>query len=485
MSLRRILFLTAAASVFVSFAGPVSAESLSEAMASAYSNNPDLNSVRAATRAADEGVSTALAGYRPKISAFAKAGVEAVDTHTGYTPGYSQYMTGLSNVLGGTGTVNSMDLNYTDTTAAVGLQIVQPIYTGGYNDANVGAAESSVKAARQQLRYAEQQTLMAAVSTYTAVIATRQLLDLRQSNVKFLQEQVRAARDRLSVGEGTKTDVSQAEAALAAADAQVSLAQAQYQEAAANFLRVVGHKPGRLSPASPASRLLPGSLDAAINASRTEHPQILAALANADTARHNVEKAEAALKPQLSITGSVQQSWTDYNGHSSYTSNGTLGASIMGNLTIPIYQGGSEYSTVRQAKEMLGKSKIDIDSARSQVQAALASAWGQLGASRAEIDAAKAGVTASQLALDGVIEEQKVGQRTTLDVLNAQSTLISAKASLVGAERDVVVASYNILSATGRLDHSRLGLHVVAYKPETHYQAVRDKWVGLRTPAGD
>lgn len=467
MAFRRNLYLTAAVCAAALWTGAAAAETLQQAMASAYANNPDLNAARASTRVADEEVPAALAGYRPQISAYAQTGVEKVSSHIGLVGG------GASNP------------NYYYAPLVTGLQIVQPIYTGGRTENAVNAAESSVKAARETLRLSEQTTLMDAVSAYMDVIATRQLLDLRKSNVEFLKEQVRAANDRLSVGEGTRTDVSQAEAALAAADAAVSLARSNLLAAEATYLRIVGHKAASLSPAAPAGKLLPRTLDMAVATSRKEHPAIRAALANADTAAYNVRIAEGALMPTVSITGSVEQSWTDYNNHPQYTSNRTFDASIMGRITIPIYQGGSEYASVRQAKELLGQRKIQVDSAREQVHASLTSAWGVLEAAKAQIEAAKAGVEASQLALNGVIEEQKVGQRTTLDVLDAQSALISAKVSLVNAQRDVVVASYAIVSATGHLDHARLGLAVAAYDPNQHYQAVRDKWFGLRTPQGD
>jgi outer membrane protein len=462
---RGLIVLCAALAGLPLGATSLRAETLMEALAAAYANNATLNASRAQTRAADEGVPKALSGYRPQIAAFAQTGIDSIGGSVkaaGQRVGESYYYAPL----------------------VVGVQITQSLYAGGTTENSVKQAEALVRASRQQLRYQEQNTLLGAATAYMDVIATKQLLDLRKSNVDFLKEQVRAASDRFSVGEGTRTDVSQAQAALAAAQAQVSLAQSNALAAVGNYLGIVGHKPGSLAPAAPIAKLIPSSLNVAIDASRKEHPAIQAAVHNADAAGYQVQVAQGALLPQLSVTGTVQQSWSDYNGYSKYSSAQQLEGSVMGKLTIPIYQGGGEYASVRQAKEAQSEAKIQVDAARDSVNTALMSAWGAFEAARAEIDAAKAGVDASKLALDGVIEEQKVGQRTTLDVLNSQSTLINAKVSLVGAQRDAVVASYSILSAMGRLDREHIGLKVAAYKPEEHYNQVRDAWGGLRTPDG-
>lgn len=226
-------------------------------------------------------------------------------------------------------------------------------------------------------------------------------------------------------------------------------------------------------------KLLPRSLDAAIGASRTDHPAILAAVYNADTAAFNVKIIEGELLPSVSLEATAQRDWED--GYQASTGNS---AQVVGRLSIPIYEGGQVYSRVRQAKETLGQRKIEIDSARDQVQAALVGAWSGLESARSQSVAARSQVEAARLALEGVVEEQRVGQRTTLDVLNAQAEVISARITQVQAERDQVVASYSVLASIGRLSSQSLGLQVATYKPEAHYQQVRDKWIGLRTPDG-
>ena len=470
MAFRPSLYLSAAIGLALALSGAASAETLQEAMSAAYANNPSLNAARAGTRAVDENVPQALSGYRPTINGQISTGLTATDTRF--------RIKGISNWAS----------TYTDTGAIQGqIQIVQPLYMGGRIDNGVKRAESAVKAAREQLRTAEQSTLLETAAAYMNVILSGQVLELRQSNVAFLQEQVRAANDRFSVGEGTRTDVSQAQAALAAATSAVSVAQADLLTARANYIQVVGHEPKGLRSPGPITKLLPAKLTVAVDASRTEHPSIRAAIYNADTASYNVEIQEGALLPSFVLQGTVSSAFAGSSvpgGSSTPERARTLEGSVAAVLSIPIYQGGAEYATVRQAKEELGQAKLQVDAARMSVDASLAQAWSALESAKAQIVAAEASVTASRLALEGVVEEQKVGQRTTLDVLNAQSTLIDARLSEVGAETQLVVASYRVLAAMGRLDRERLGLKVTAYKPEHHYEQVRDKWIGLRTPDG-
>jgi outer membrane protein len=470
VAFRPSLYLSAAFVSFVVLSGAASAESLQDALASAYANNPTLNASRAGMRATDEYVPQALANYRPTVNGTISAGISASDTRARLD-------------------ANGMWVSsYTDNGALRGeITIIQPLYAGGRIENGVNKAESAVKAAREQLRNQEQTTLLDGVTAYMNVLLTSRVLELRQSNVAFLQEQVRAANDRFSVGEGTRTDVSQAEAALAAATASVSVSQADFLTAKANYIQVIGHEPKGLASPGPVTKLLPAKMSVAVEASRKEHPYILAALYNTETAAFNVAIQEGALLPSLGIQGKIGStlaSQSETSGTTAVDRARTFDGSIGLQLTIPIYQGGSEYSSVRQAKEQLGQAQLQTDAARAGVDTALTQAWSGLESAKAQIVAAEAAVEASQLALDGVIEEQKVGQRTTLDVLNAQSTLINAKLSQAQASTQLVVASYSVVAAMGRLDRERLGLKVAAYKPEQHYQQVRDKWFGLRTPDG-
>ncbi|MBN8996903.1 MAG: TolC family outer membrane protein [Rhizobiales bacterium] len=431
-----------------------------EALASAYNNNPDLNAFRAQVRAVDEAVPQAKSGFRPTVNLSGQVGV-------------TSYRSGVA----GSG-VSSSGSYYP---RAVSLSIEQPLFAGFRTVNGVKMAKNSVAAAREQLRNQEQTTLLDAVTAFMDVVEAQVILNLRAQNVSFLREQVKASTDRLNVGEGTKTDVAQANSSLQSGLYDYSTAVANVNAALARYEQIVGHKPKSLGAVDHVELLLPKSLDAALNKGGVQHPGVVAALFNVDVAAYNVKIAEGAFLPTAGLTGSL----THADGSSAAAPNAySNSASLMAQLNIPIYDGGNDSSLVRQAKETLSQRRIELDSTRAQVRQIVISAWGNLIATRAQEQAAQAQVEAAQLALNGVIEERKVGQRTTLDVLNAQQTLLSARVSQVQAQHDRVVAAYTLLAAVGGLDARTLRLRVNLYDPSQHYNAVKDKWYGLRTPDG-
>jgi outer membrane protein len=247
--------------------------------------------------------------------------------------------------------------------------------------------------------------------------------------------------------------------------------------AIAVYQQVIGDMPKSLGRADAVDRILPSSLEASLAAAMAGHPSVLAAEYAIDIADYSVKVEEGALLPSASISGSVEHS-------ASSTSGVSNSAAVMGKVSVPIFSGGALAAAVRQAKETLGQRRIEHDVARDQVRQSVISAWGSLDAARAQVRAADAQVAAEELVLSGVIEERKVGQRTTLDVLNAQQELLSARVAQVRAQHDRVVAAYALVAAVGMLSVERLGLTVPQYDPTEHYGQVRDKWGGLRTPDG-
>jgi outer membrane protein len=435
-----------------------SAETITGALAKAYQNNSQLNAARAGVRVTDEGVAIAKSGWRPTVT-----GSSSID----YTNTHAQ---GQTRRL---------------TTGSFGIQINQTLFDGFQTKNNVAAAESQVKASVETLRNTEENILFNAASAYMDVIRDRQVAVLTEQNLQFLTEQARAARSRFEVGEGTRTDVAQADASRATAVAQLSAARATALASAATYHQIVGDEPGKLKAAAPVGKLLPRSLDSAFAIAAAEHPAILATAHLVDAAAFSVKSAEGALLPQLTASAGVSDNYSHSVPESISSPNGTsTSANIGATLTVPIYSGGRTSAIVRQSKESLSQARIQVDVSRDQVRQAVASAWTQYTAARESVDANRQVIAAAQLALNGVIEERNVGQRTTLDVLNAQNAVITAKINQASSERDVVVASYAILSAVGRLSVDRLGLPVTKYKPEEHYNAVKDKWIGLRTPDG-
>ncbi|MCB1498930.1 MAG: TolC family outer membrane protein [Bauldia sp.] len=438
---------------------PASAESMNAALGSAYINNPDLNSARAQLRAIDEGVPKALAGYRPTIT-----GTVDVSTQTS------------RNKLPG---LPSSDWSRGLTPRAYVLSVEQPIFLGFRTANGVKLAQSSVKAAREQLKVVEASVLLDSVTAFMDVIRAQVVVNLTAQNIEFLREQLRAAEDRLAVGEGTRTDVAQTNARLQSGISDYAQAVADLNRAIATYIQVIGHRPDRLGGYNGIEALLPRTLDAGVDYALSNHPSIVAALYNIDIAAYNVRIAEGATLPTIGLQGSLARR-EDQGTHDTWSET----ASIGGRLTVPLYQGGEVAANVRQFKETLGQRRIDLDSARAQVRQSFVSSWGELEAARAQVKAAETQVSAQQLALDGVIEERRVGQRTTLDVLNAQQDLLQARVALVNAQYRRVVGAYTVLSAYGKLDARTLKLAVDIYDPAEHLDAVKDRWGGLRTPDG-
>jgi outer membrane protein len=460
---------------------PPGSTTLEAALGQAYYNNPTLNAQRAATRATDENVPTALSGYRPRV--------------TGSSSLTDQYLENLVktqrtlNQCGANGTspcpnpFPSYDKNQGSTlVTSAGLTVTQTLFNGFQTSNRTRLAEGQVFAARETLRTSEQTTLLNAVIAYMNLLRDTAILELQRSNVNVLEVTLRQTRDRFNAGEVTRTDVAQAEARLSTGRSQLATAESNFISSRAVYLQVIGvPAPARLAPAAPVDRFSPRTLDGSIARGRAEHPAVTAAMFNVDVAARQVKIAEGALYPTLSAVGNVQKS---YGSVSSLTVIESLNASLAAQLSVPLYQGGAEYAAIRQAKETLGQRRMDLDTARDQIQANVTQAWGQLEAAKAQVISTSSSVTANEIAVNGVREEARVGQRTTLDVLNAQQDLLNARVALVTAQRDRVVASYTLLSASGALSPQVLGLRVQIYDPTVHYHQIRDAWGGVRIPDG-
>lgn len=434
------------------------AATLNEALASAYADNPELNAERARLRGTDEGVPQALSGWRPNISAAADAGRLRQDTklESGVT----------SSGFGG-------GVNYLSP-RGFSITVSQSIFSGFQTINSTRQAEAFMRAGREVLLNVEQNVLFSAVDAYMNVLRDQSILDLQRNNVKVLSEQLRATQDRFSVGEVTRTDVAQAEARLSGAVSAVSLAEANLATSRANYRRVVGHEVGALSAPQLPNTLLPQGLNDGAMIADVEHPAIRANLFAEEAATFAVDVTIGDLLPTVSVDATFSKRYEP----STSTAESEV-AQVVGRINVPIYQRGEVSSRVRQAKQERAQARLELDLARRQVRAAVVSAWGQLEAIRAQIRSDKAQVAANEVALAGVREEAKVGQRTTLDVLDAEQELLDSRVALVTSQRDNAVATYALLQAVGRLNARKLGLRVQYYDPTQYYQKVRNKWFGL------
>ena len=435
------------------------AETLADVLVRAYQGNPQLNAERARLRATDESVPQAMAGYRPQIKIELGSGLQSV-----------------RNLLPG-GDAQSATLR----PWSAGVTVNQTLFNGMRTGSAVRRAEAQVRAGREQLRIVEQNVLLDAVTAYASVLTNQALVEAQRSNVAFLRETLGTTTKRYEAGDVTPTDVAQAQARLNRGIADLNNAEVNLAVSLAIFAQVIGAPPGRLAPADPIDRLLPRAREEAVAVGRRGHPSILAASFEVDMAQSAIHIAQANLYPTVGVQGSVSRA---------RDSDPTLGvtrtdqASVLGTLNVPVYDGGLAASQVRQAKETLSQTRIQLARVRAQAETAAIAAWATNEGSRVSLAAADSEVRAASIAVAGVQREAQAGQRTTLDVLNAQQDLIAARSRLIVAQRDRVIASYTLLSAVGRLDHKTLGLRTPDYDADTHYHQVRDAWHGVRTPSG-
>src|SRR5882724_1263933 len=378
---------------------PASAETLESALAQAYNNNPQLNAQRALVRATDENVPTALAGYRPTIRATAVAGPQSLSTTTREVSSQTPINTPTSTFL-------NSGLNYR---RGAGATITQNILNGFQTASKTRQAESQVLGAREALRNTEQTVLLAAATAYLNLLRDGAILELQRSNVEVLQEQLRQSKQRLESGNVTATDVSQSESRLAVGKTQLFAAEASFESSKAVYRQVIGVEPGKLFAAAPVERFTPGALGAAVAAGLAQHPTVTTAQFNVDAAALQVKVAESNLYPSVQLQGAIQK---DFD--LALTTLQSFSASVTGQVTVPIYQGGAEFAAIRQAKETHGQRILDLNTARDQARTGVIQAWAQLEASKSSIESSKIQVKSAEAALNGVREEARLGQRTTL-----------------------------------------------------------------------
>ncbi len=439
---------------------PALADTIEAALVRAYQNNPQLNAQRALVRSTDENVPQALSGYRPKASVTASGGY--------------QYTDALSSTFG-----TVVDFHGPQAPASVGATATQTIYNGNQTANKTRAAESQVSGAREGLRVLEQSVLLSAATIYMDYLRDAAIVEVQRSNTRVLEQTLKQTRDRFNVGEVTRTDVAQSEAQLAAGQTQQLTAESNLTTTRSNFRRIIGNEPEQLAPGSPVDRFLPKTLPNAVELSLMENPNVTAAMFGIDVSFLQVKVNEGALLPTITAQASVTQAYAP-----AVTTPKQFFASAIAQINIPVYQGGGEYSLIRQSKETLAQQRLNLELTRDQTRANTVTSWGQLVAGKAQVASAQSQVTASEIALNGVREEAKAGQRTTLDILNAQQALVNARVALVTAQHDRVVASYAVLTAVGRLSPQVLKLATSVYDPSTHYHQVRDSWFGVRTPDG-
>lgn len=436
---------------------PSWSETFRSALLSAYRTNPRIDAERSRLRATDEEVSRANSGFRPTISATGDVNYQRIESRPPSATDGELSPSGYS------------------------VNVTQPIFSGFRTVNQVREAEALVRAGRETLRSTEQAVLLEAATVYMDVVRDTAIVRLRENNVTVLSRELKATQDRFSVGEVTRTDVAQAEARRARAVSALDLARANLRTSLANYERTIGHpSSGATDPGPPTLKALPTSAQNATNIALKESPTVVAALYREQSAKYTVERIWGELLPELRLDAS----YTNRFGPSRAVDE-TDAAVVTGRLNVPIYAGGEVHARVRQAKHTHISRLQEIEQARTETQALAIAAFSRLSAARAQLISDDAQVKANRTALAGVREEQRVGQRTLIEVLNAEQELLDSEVNLVTTKRELVVASYNLLSAVGRLGVTDLSLTDTVYDPEVHYFEVRRKWWGISVTYGD
>lgn len=427
-----------AATVGVASAGvlaaPAWSETLADAVALAYQTNPTLQAQRASQRALDENWVQARSGWRPTLNVSASVSWE--DTRTPKAAG------------GGfvAPTISQHNNSFLSAT------LTQPLWTGGRTASAVSAAQADVLQGRENLRRVEGQVLQAVIQAYEDVRRDQEALTIRQEDLTVLQRQLEESKARFDVGEITRTDVAQSEARLAAAEALLSNAQAQLAISRANYATVVGQNPGELAPEPSLAYLLPGNPDDAFSVAEKFNPQLRAQQYAEQASRARVAGARAERMPRIDLQSTAGFSSRTQGIDPIIRDRYTRDITTTVGVTVPLFNGGLTSSRVRQAIERNNADRISIETQRRSVLQQVTQFWNQLIASRANIGSNTEQVRAAEIAAEGTRQEQQVGLRTTLDVLNADVELRNAQLSLVSARHDEYVSAANLLLAMGRLE---------------------------------
>ena len=440
---------------------PIEAQTLTDALAEAYNTNPQLLAQRALLRATDEQVPQALSFWRPQVTFTGQVGITTSSLET--RPGPEALV--------------NRSVNHTITRPnALTFQANQPVYRGGRTVAQTRQAINTVESTRAQTLAIETTVFQAVAMAYLDVVRDQALVEVQRNNVEVLRKQLEATQDRFRVGEVTRTDVAQAESSLAQAQGQLVSQQGQLEISRAEYVRAVGHPPGRLilpreRPALPATR------EEALSLAATSNFSVISATFAELAARDNIDVVRGQLLPQISVIGTLSRT---YDQSVTFKNDLLNSAQVTAQLTMPLYEGGAIYSQTRQAQQTVGQRRSQVDDARRAAVQTATQFWSTLQAARASISSFAAAVRAAQIALQGTQQEALVGTRTVLDVLIQNQTLLQTQSQLVTAQHDAALAEFNLASAVGRLIAPELSLPVKLFDMEQHYKEVKDKWIGFR-----
>ena len=428
------------------------AETLAEALNQAYSANPRLEAERARLRATDEDVAVARSGFRPRV---------------GFNADTTRQNTKTQPETASSGTLNPWSYQFT---------LTQPIFSGFRTLNEVNEAKAFVSEGRENLRAVETEVLLGAVTAYADVVRDLAIVGFRERTAAVLKTELTAALARRSAQEVTKTDVAQAEARYARAQSDTDLAKANLKISRATYARIVGQQPGTLKAPSYKLKQLPEELDEAIATAERESPQVVAALFREEAARFGVDKTWGEFLPEVRLEASYTHTGGGVSSRIDEEDVGMIG----GRVNVPLYEGGEVHARVRKAKQQHVGRIQEIQQTKTEAIENVTQSWSRMIAARAQLRSDQIQIQANRTALEGTREEEKVGQRTLLDVLNAEQEYLDSQVQLARTKRDAVVASYQVLGAMGRLTGETIVSSDMLYDAVAHADEVEHKWIGTR-----
>lgn len=444
---------------------------LADALAMAYEHNPELEAQRAKVRQADDAVAEARGNYRPSIG---------ITGSYGYNRNNEVGLDGARLPPGGK--------QVQELTPTVGrATLTEPVYTGGQAYAQVQRAIALVRSARADLLNAEQQILFAAAQAYMDTVRDAENLNLHRSDVDVLMRQRQATQTELDAGAATKTDLQEVDVRLAGSQADLAQAESQLAQSRDNFERIIGRPPATLEQAPPMPHL-PGTQEQALAFALKLSPRIQGAQAQDKAAQYGIDNAVGATLPHASIQADMNyfnqslQSPFGAGGNSFgeiIPPNKATSFDVIGQIQIPLYQGGSEYARIAEAKQQRAQTTLGIVDADQATRQLVKDAWAAFHSAQTATAYNQNRVKSSELALSGVIQQQHQGERLIIDILNAEQERLQAELASAASHHDMVVTAYQLLAASGELTAKHLMLRVKIYDPNQYYDEHSSSWIDL------
>lgn len=432
--------------------GTANAQSIFEALSSAYNTNPTLQAQRAYLRAVDENVAIAKSGYRPNI--YLQGSYTDADVDSNIAP-----------------------KNQDNTKTSLAAKVSQPLFNGFSTVNGVKSADSLVRSEQNNLYNVEQQVFLEASTAYLDVVKNTAIVDLQKNNEKLLKKRLDETKERFNVGEVTRTDVSQAQARYSKAISDRIASEGDLEASKAVYTRIIGENPGKLNYPSDIRELLPKNFNDALDYTRVNNYSIKRAKELLNSKTYDVAANNGALLPTVTLDGEVSKNKTSGD---MYDENPEIDNVQWGvNMKVPLYSAGETRAKIRQSKYQKWQAQEQVMEAERQAVSDVTSSWEYMMSNKAKIKSIKDQVKANEVALDGVQKEEALGNRTILDVLDAYQELLNSNVEEVKARRDFYVSGMSLLLSMGKLTAEELKLNVDLYDAKKYYKETRGKWLSL------